>query len=527
MMMARMLNGRNRSTVMANLGKCPNRAIGVQMSIGLTVKSVLGAGMLACAAACGGDADHRSRPVQAIDKGPLLLIVFDAVDASRVSHLGYERETTPNLDALAEQGVTFSKAFTPAPYTLAAIPSLLTGRLPDRHGVTDKSRNLNDEEITLAERLSAVGYRTYAAISNPNGSSFFGAAQGFDSYLELFREAEDQERIDSSGKLIPGAANPRAAMKDGPAFHIPIADEFIETVGVWADERQVGETPFYYLHIMEPHWPYAPPEPFRSQFLKTEYADDIDALNDRIRIQKITPAEDDLPELEQAVISDLYDGNLAYADWALGEILAILETKGVLDEFLIIVTSDHGEAFWQHGIQGHNVHLFDEMVHVPLVVRFPKGRGRSNLNVERLASIMDIVPSLCDWLELDTDGPRFDGLLLDDVIDGATSDDRQLLFRTNDLHPTVGIRSATRKSMSWRQPKTGKWLGVRFYDITTDSEEQIPLLPEEVKWSERHEVKINRLNAQIDEAIASKRAAREEELAPEVNELLNDLGYTE
>ena len=129
-MMARMLNGRNASVVLKNLGKHLIRKIENQKSIEWTVTSVLGAGMLASVFACGGEVALQAQPTHIAHKAPLLLIVFDAVDASRVSHLGYERKTTPNLDALAEQGVTFSNAFTPAPYTLAAIPSLLTGRLP-------------------------------------------------------------------------------------------------------------------------------------------------------------------------------------------------------------------------------------------------------------------------------------------------------------------------------------------------------------------------------------------------------------
>ena len=133
-------------------------------------------------AACGGAGE---------EAGPLaprvvLVVVQDTLGAKHVSHLGYPRETTPHLDRLARDGVSFSRAMTAATYTLSSISSLLTGRLPDRHGLVLYSQRLSDEERTMAEMLREAGYRTAGFCCAINGSSRFGDAQGFEEFEELF-----------------------------------------------------------------------------------------------------------------------------------------------------------------------------------------------------------------------------------------------------------------------------------------------------------------------------------------------------
>ena len=159
-----------------------------------------------------------------------------------------------------------------------------------------------------------------------------------------------------------------------------------------------GEQPLLlYLHILEPHAPHLMAEEYRSLWLDPEYdgyfaGGDVRSLMDAIE-GKYEPDEQDL-----AAVIALYDANLRWADHNLGEVRSVLEAAGLWDSALVIVTSDHGEAFWQHGRWGHNDHLFDEQLKVPLVVKLPAGRGPRGLVRTDLVSILDLVPSLCEWL---------------------------------------------------------------------------------------------------------------------------------
>ena len=292
------------------------------------------------------------------EKPHLVLIVLDALHAGHVSHLGYTRETTPNLDRLAAEGVTFTQVLAPAPYTLASIPSILTGRLPDSHGLTQKANGkLSAEEVTLAEILKADGYTTLGAVASANGSSAFGLDQGFERFIEVFQGEGRPDQI--------------TVQREGSALHVPSADEFLPIMVDWLAEVR-GKTPhFFYLHVLEPHTPYTPPEDFRSRFIDPGYSGPFKSGDGEILVETVRGEAEADEEGIRATI-DLYDANLAWADHVLGLLLDEIKKFGLYDDALIIVTSDHGEAFWQHGLWGHNNQLYEEMLRVPLVVKFPE-----------------------------------------------------------------------------------------------------------------------------------------------------------
>lgn len=397
--------------------------------------------------ACGQDAP-RSSASGSLAGRPIVLLLFDAYSANHVSHLGYPLATSPNLDALAAEGVSFAANFAPAPYTLASIPSLFTGKLPDHHGVTSVDRALHDGEITLAEVLHSAGYGTFGAIANIKGGTMHNFEQGFDVFDELFRR----------GGGRPGEESMQIV---DPAVFAPLLSE-------WSSSRDPERPFFFYAHVLEPHMPYAPPKEHRELWLDPGYNGPFkDGLTKKVvtefaaaggRLQEAQDGEGQATRIthqDKLAIKGLYDANVHYADAILGDMLDALDEAGILDEALVIVTSDHGESMWEHGQLGHSYQVYDEMLRVPMVVRFPKdiespvARGTV---IETLTSNMDLLPSICAWLDVAAPAD-LDGFLLAGLFDTAPLPERQLFVRADQEDPVRGLRGKRLKSI--HQPATG------------------------------------------------------------------------
>lgn len=437
----------------------------------------------------------------------MFLILFDALSAAHVSHLGYERCTTPNLDRLAAEGLTCRNALVPAPYTLASISSVLTGRLPDRHGLVDRHRKLGDHETTLAETLRAAGWRTHAAVANFNGSAFFGCDQGFEEFVEVFR------RPDGAGGVTLGLSH---------------ATDFPPHVERWlasADPRP----PFVYLHVLEPHEPYDPPSCFRELWVDPNYSGPLVVA----RSDVLGPLRDEeLPatDADRRAVVDLYDGNVAWADWMLGRFLDELRDRELYDDALVIVTSDHGEAFWEHGEQGHNTTLYREMLRVPLVVKFPRSWAREPEVIERTVSPMDLHPSLCEWLDLAVPrGAEFDGRPIEEALreqraeptHGESLDPRRIVLRTNAPRPDLGLVDGAWKTIVERGETPSS--NVFGFDLAHDPAESSPL-----RHAQHPRIKTDAqfLFEYYEAARAAATGARHS-LSREENAHLESLGYAE
>jgi arylsulfatase A-like enzyme len=175
----------------------------------------------------------------------------------------------------------------------------------------------------------------------------------------------------------------------------------------------------------------------------------------------------------------LYDASLLWGDEALGNMISLLRDKGLWDSSWLVVTSDHGEAFWQHGLWGHNDHLYEEMLHVPLVVRAPGDTLPKGTRVTGLVSPMDLFPSLMQWLDL-PQVPDLDGQPLDPVIRGSAAKNRSMVLQSNGNRPDVGRTGEATKLIVGRGEGQGE-LRVQRYDLSQDPGEESPLegLPDE------------------------------------------------
>ncbi len=299
----------------------------------------------------------------------VLVILIDALRPDHLGVYGYERPTSPTIDRLAAEGVLFESAFSQASWTKPSVPSLFTGLYPIEHRVftgSDEERPgritsdvLAEKHTTIAEVFQAQGYRTAAFLDNAQLRDFLGFAQGFETYEEDLGRAE------------------------------AITSRFVD----WL--RELDEEPFFaYVHYLDPHWPYDPPAPYDQLFPKpTGTSIDFGTLNwkhleRQIEDGRMIPNADDL-----AALQALYDGEIRYNDQAIGSLLDALREHDLLKSTLIVLTADHGEEFWEHGRLGHGRSLYDEVLHVPLILRLP---GGVPARIADQVELVDVMPTLLD-----------------------------------------------------------------------------------------------------------------------------------
>jgi uncharacterized sulfatase len=310
-----------------------------------------------------GAEDGRKLKKAARDKN-VLIICLDAARSDHVGFNGYARPTTPNIDRLAGRSLVFRNAHSEAAYTLASSATLLTGLPPDSHNVLSAFfSSLRPDLVTIAELFHERGYFTAAMSANPYFGKAYRLDRGFDEFRELFvgkRQVLAEEFV----------------------------DPFREIIG---DAR--GRPFFVCLHIREPHQDYLMPPPYLGRF-QNSYLQQTDEF---LKIMhEILGGERNSPA-DLSLLRDLYDENLSYADSVVGRILRVLEERGAAKQTITIITADHGECLGEHGLVGHNVILFEEGIHIPLIVRIPGLRPQVS---ERPAITSDMVVTLAELFEL-------------------------------------------------------------------------------------------------------------------------------
>ncbi len=308
----------------------------------------------------------------------ILLVTLDTLRADHVSAYGYPRKTTPRLDALARRSTLFERAYASSPYTLSTHASLFTGLLPSAHGAhpvpfpntqpgraTPPDYPLDQRAPTLAERLAQLGYRTGAVAANHGYlGRWTGLSRGFGTYdcrrIRLHRYAP---------LLAPFLlrASPRLADRFSTEA-TRRADAITDRALRWVDSA--GGAPFFlFLNYYDPHYPYAPPAPWDRRFLPDGPVKPI-VLS--IVQNQLERGSRRMAPQELAYLLAQYDGEIGFMDSELGRLLDGLEQRGLLEGMLVIVTSDHGEFFGEHGLFQHERALYEEVLRVPLLVKRPR-----------------------------------------------------------------------------------------------------------------------------------------------------------
>jgi arylsulfatase A-like enzyme len=301
------------------------------------------------------------------DRPNLVLVVIDTLRADRLSSQGYSRPTSPALDALAEDGVRWSDAWSVAPWTWPSTASILTGAQPPEHGVLNEfSCYLPETREVLAERLRAEGFATAAVSTNPLISPGQNFDQGFDTY-----------------ELLPWARSTEA---------LPRAIERLESFG---DERFL-----LYLHLTDPHLPFEPEPELRERFVEAPRPEGFEFADLERRYDERAVGDPWRAELRRH-LSELYDAEVAAADRGVATLLGALDRLDQRRRTLVVVTSDHGEELFEHGRLGHSHQLFREALQVPLIAAGP-GLPRGRV-VDSPVQNHRLLPSLLEWLGLESD----------------------------------------------------------------------------------------------------------------------------
>jgi arylsulfatase A-like enzyme/thioredoxin-like negative regulator of GroEL len=345
----------------------------------------------------------------------IILITVDTTRADRMGFLGCTRGITPNLDALAHQGIVFEHAYSQAPLTPVSHATIFTGTYPQFHTVTDFGHPLPSLLPSVPEILKKSGYHTAAFIGSLILDPKANMAPGFDRGFDYFDAGFHQ-------KHGPGEDRYHSIERR--------AGDVVAHAIAWMNKNR--QTPFFiWVHLYDPHAPYDPPAPFNTKF------------------------------------KDAYDGEIAYADASLGKLLDYMRQRGLYDRALITVMSDHGESLGAHGESMHGIFLYDETIRVPLLFKLP-GDLLAGRRVSSQVRLVDVAPTLLSMLSLPLP-PTFQGESLVGRMKAAEK-------KSSDL-PAYAETEYPHRAFGWsalRSMRTGKYLFVRaprreLYDQVQDA----------------------------------------------------------
>jgi arylsulfatase A-like enzyme len=397
----------------------------------------------AVAADSGGDGD--------VSRGDLadanvVLVVLDAAGAHHFGCYGYPRPTTPEIDRIAAEGIVYARAYSPAVFTRSAMASVWTSQYPDQHRVgVDENAGISPQRPTLAELLSARGVYAAGFIGNPTARSF-GLDRGFAEFHSIYTQRVNVGRVTR-------------------------AEAFRQVLPDWFQNHKAGRF-FAYVHYLEPHFPYDPPAPFDTLFgpaapLSLSQRRELDWLN-AVNEGRIAPTPEQIDHLVR-----LYDGSLTYVDREVGFLRRTLEQAGLWDRTLFILSADHGEGLYEHGWIGHMKQVHEEAAHVPLIVRYPRGRGPAGSRIEEVVSLLDLAPTIADALGVAVPPGTFRGHSLLHGVPGT-----RVITRNTDLEATYGV-TEDRYRLLYRAADRHQEL----YDVVADPAERRDLLDARSAWA--------------------------------------------
>ncbi len=436
----------------------------------------------------------------------VLVVIVDTLRADHLPAYGYRKGSTPALDALTEDAVRFEQAFANASWTRPSFASFLTGTRPAFHGVMSKAAALPSEMTTLAEAFSGAGYRTGSVMTNFNVSSYFRFDQGFDDFLFL----EPKYPLgagENEAKVLPYQVLRRVVERGWAlADYHPEESAYRDAAVVsdaalaWLAQQSKTQPWLMVLGYMDPHDPYYA-RPYTGK--------------------AISRAANPNPPAEAAArMRELYDQEITYWDSHFGRVLAGLKAQGTLDDTLIVVTSDHGEEFQEHGGYWHGTTLYDEQLHVPLIVKLPRG-DRAGTRIGHWVESIDLMPTLLSYLGLPIPEQVQGGSLFEGKREALAEEDHQ----GNRLRALRVMDGTEEHKLIEANPGNPRGLAaVELYRLDTDPGEEENLAGAEAP---RAQALADRLETRLAQAREGKREAVEVDLAEsdEAKARLKALGY--
>lgn len=388
-----------------------------------------------------GDAPRRAfwgAPALVVDErredAPLVIVyLVDTLRADHTTPYGYNRDTTPELMKFSKDAVLFEQPIAHASWTKPSVASIFTSQLPGRHRTVQLRDSLDPGLVTLAEMLKTKGYSTGGAVANSviysDGTHF---EQGFDYWAGLHGEEGRPSKLVDAAVVVDAALG-------------------------WLDARP-GLPNYLYVHTMDPHVPYAPPAPFDKKFGPPPAAD-YPAIDPRTDYR----VPEDLERLKGQ-----YDGSVAYGDQEFGRFIRALKERGLYDKALILFTADHGEEFMDHGGFLHGRTVFDELIRVPLIVKFPKQRA-AGTRVKQQVQGVDVLPTVLKELGLPVpEPPVIHGHPLQDVMTGQAPEPPAVAEISHRGFVAHGMRTSKDKYVRRFSPIEDEL----YFDLLQDPREQ-------------------------------------------------------
>lgn len=363
----------------------------------------------------------------------IILYVLDALRADHLGCYGYERNTSPNIDSLAQQGVIFENSFTSTTWTRPVAASILTGAYPGVHRTKTRQDLFSTAMVRLPEILQRGGFKTAAFSTMGNIAGEIGFERGFDQYFNIFRDPailEKRSRLGTNKEVLLHASEEEVAL--------PWAEDINDFLFPWLTENR-DESTFSFIWSIETHVPYTAPPAFR------QFSDPSDER----------PNEGERDDVRNAGLADrqriinLYDDVIAYNDHCLGELIDHLKMLDVFDDTMIIIIGDHGDGFYEHGFYTHGHAPYEELIHVPMVVKFPQDK-HAGTRVQGLVELIDIFSTVAAAAQLDMSEAQFQqGRNLLPLIEGTKNDVREHAF--SDTHILeVHNRYLSVRSKRWK-----------------------------------------------------------------------------
>jgi len=325
----------------------------------------------------------------------ILLITLDSLRPDHISFYNYPLNTTPNIDNLAKDSVVFENAISSGSWTLPAMSSIFIGKYPSRHNATYRYQKLGDKEITLAEILRERGYNTAGFIGCPYTKTKFGVSQGFKTYkdrLDFFEYHLTFDRFDIRNMIYFLSPNLHKFIfnADGEIT----VEEINKDVFKWLDKNKNQQPLFLFLMYFDAHDPYNLGTEFREEF--TNETRDYNEVN---RVLQNENRYENVSAGTVRYVTALYDTEIFYLDYHLEKLFNKLDELGLKNNTIIIITADHAEEFNEHGSFIHGLTLYDEVIHVPLIIYYPKEFKAQK--IEKRIGTIDIFSTILDTLQID------------------------------------------------------------------------------------------------------------------------------
>jgi len=400
-----------------------------------------------------------------------LNVLFITLDTTRADHIGcygYPQIKTPNIDGLAAEGILFQNATSQCPLTLPSHSSMFTGSYPFFNGVRDNGGfYLEEDQVTLAEVLRQAGWATSAFIGAFVLDSRWGINQGFDYYYDNFDFAKYKKiSLDS-------------VQREG--------GEVIKAFFEWYEKNPPSRF-FSWIHLYDPHTPYEPPEPYKTQYGGQEYG--------------------------------LYDGEIAYVDSLIGLVLESLKSKGVLEKTVVVIVGDHGESLGEHHESSHGFFIYDATVSVPLIIRIPSAELRGKTITAQVQNI-DLMPTLCEILGLPI--PKaVQGQSLLPLIAGQKPKQENTAY-SESYYPRYHYGWSELKSLRTSRYKFVQAPRPELYDLTLDPRERDNLYGRDRSLAEEFARKLETLEKKMSQKGVGEKGPQQ--LDDDTREKLMALGY--